>query len=255
MNTKICTKCGNELEINEDNFSKYKDGYLARCKICIKDEHKKYYEKNKEKCKAIQKKYYESHKDEFLSRVKKHRENNPGARKQEHINYRKKHLDKITKYQSEYRKNNKVLRSQTCKRYYYENKDRIAEYAKKHRQTERGKQVNIMTQNRRIARKRKLDSTLTPEQWQRCKKHFDNKCAYCGLEKPLEQEHFIPVARGGEYTHNNIVPCCRNCNPSKGDKDFFIWYPQQSYYSKVREKKILKYLNYKGNIQQLSLCL
>jgi 5-methylcytosine-specific restriction endonuclease McrA len=86
---------------------------------------------------------------------------------------------------------------------------------------------------------------------------FDNKCAYCGKEKPLAQDHFVPLSKGGEYTNNNIICSCKSCNSSKSDKDFFEWYPEQLFYSKEREAKILKYLNYdkKTQTQQLALII
>jgi 5-methylcytosine-specific restriction endonuclease McrA len=99
----------------------------------------------------------------------------------------------------------------------------------------------------------KLPYTLTEEQWEEIKNYFDNRCAYCGKEKPLQQEHFIPVSKGGEYTHNNIIPACGDCNFKKLNHDFFEWYPKQKSYSELRERKILNYLGYTGKTQQLRL--
>jgi 5-methylcytosine-specific restriction endonuclease McrA len=109
--------------------------------------------------------------------------------------------------------------------------------------------------NSRRARERNLPNTYTAEQWDICKNHFNNFCAYCGEEKPLEQEHFLALSKGGEYTHNNIIPVCKSCNSGKQDNDFFDWYPKQDFYNKKREKKILKFLNYNNGIQQLSLTI
>ena len=61
---------------------------------------------------------------------------------------------------------------------------------------------------------------------------------------PLEQEHFIPLSKGGGYSMGNIIPACRACNASKSDKDFFEWYPEYKYYSEERENKILDFLGY-----------
>lgn len=111
---------------------------------------------------------------------------------------------------------------------------------------------NILNNNRRTKIKNGI-YTLTPADWENCKKHFDFKCAYCGLEKKLAQEHFFPLFKGGEYTPKNIVPACSSCNSSKGTKDFFEWYPQHESYSSSREKKILKYLDIKDNTQQIAM--
>src|SRR5690606_38223949 len=100
----------------------------------------------------------------------------------------------------------------------------------------------------------KLDSNLTQEQWEQCLESFNNSCAYCGTnDEVMCREHFIPVIKGGEFSKNNIIPCCVSCNSSKRDRDFFEWYPTKDFYSKQRENKILKYLNYKYHTQQLSI--
>ena len=112
-----------------------------------------------------------------------------------------------------------------------------------------------MRNQRRMALKRKLSSTLTLAQWENMKMHFNNKCAYCGKELPLAQEHFLALTKGGEYTVNNIIPSCKTCNSSKCNKDFFTWYPKYKYFSKKREKIILKFLNYKNEIQQLTFTI
>jgi len=73
--------------------------------------------------------------------------------------------------------------------------------------------------HRRRALMARLPATLTAEQWQEILEEYDYKCAYCGRgDVPLEQEHKMPVSRGGGYTKDNIVPACRACNLRKGTK-------------------------------------
>ena len=112
----------------------------------------------------------------------------------------------------------------------------------------------LMSSQKYRSKKLLLPNTLTLKQWKQVKEYFENRCAYCGKKLPLAQEHFIALSKKGEYTINNIIPSCRVCNSSKIDKDFFEWYPKQKFYSKERERKILKYLGYKNNkIQQLKI--
>lgn len=108
---------------------------------------------------------------------------------------------------------------------------------------------------RRRSLKRNLPDSFTLKQWNFCKEHFGHSCAYCGKpSKKLHQEHFIAVKNGGGYTVSNIIPACQKCNVSKLDRDFFAWYPAQPFYSKLREKRILKYLKFeKSGLQQASL--
>jgi hypothetical protein len=43
------------------------------------------------------------------------------------------------------------------------------------------------------------------------------KCFYCGLAAE-NRDHFIPLARGGQNLHWNLVPSCVICNTYKGDR-------------------------------------
>lgn len=113
------------------------------------------------------------------------------------------------------------------------------------------RQAHLRRENKRITPKELI---LTIKQWEECEKAFVYKCAYCGKKRKLTQDHFIPLSKGGEYSLNNIVPVCLSCNSSKLDNDFFEWYPKQPFYSELRERRILKYLNYNKKLyQQLSI--
>ncbi|NHI49101.1 HNH endonuclease [Clostridium botulinum] len=129
-------------------------------------------------------------------------------------------------------------------------------WVKNYRKTEQGKMNDSKHGHIRRARIANLPNNLSTTEWIECKKYFNNKCAYCGKGLSLEKDHFIALSKGGEFTINNVIPACKSCNNSKHDRDFFIWYPKFKYYSKIREKKILKYLKYNPNrIQQLHLSI
>jgi 5-methylcytosine-specific restriction endonuclease McrA len=57
------------------------------------------------------------------------------------------------------------------------------------------------------------------------------RCAYCGaVQVPLEQEHRIPLSRGGGHTRANVAPACGPCNRQKGKKtedEFRRWLIRQ----------------------------
>lgn len=60
---------------------------------------------------------------------------------------------------------------------------------------------------------------------------------------PLQQEHWLALSKGGEFSKENIVCACGSCNQSKGDRDFFLWFRKYKYYSIKRENKLLEFLN------------
>jgi 5-methylcytosine-specific restriction endonuclease McrA len=212
------------------------------------------------------KKYYEDNKGIINERRKEY------GREYQKI-YRSKNKEYIEKYNHDYSQNNVEKQREYSKRYYEENKEReierskiryinnkkqIKENNKRYRKINKDK-IRIrkrVAEHKRKAKEKLLDYNYSPGDWTNCKNHFNNKCAYCGKEKVLTQDHFIALSKGGEYTLNNIVPACVNCNSSKSNKDFFEWYPRQPFYNKSREKKILKFLNYNnGHVQQLSFCI
>jgi 5-methylcytosine-specific restriction endonuclease McrA len=202
------------------------------------------------------KKNYEANKEHVLANCKKYRESNKEKISDYHKAYRKKYKDEIKlKRQIRY-KNNPEKYSAMRRKYNLAHKEEIQEMCQ--RWWEKNEGLKVIYSQRYRSRKNNLKTTLTLEQWEQIKKDFDNKCAYCGKEPDgtLEQDHFIALANDGEYTHDNIIPACKSCNASKANRDFFKWYPRQDYYSKTREKKILKYLNYTENgEQQLTIAI
>lgn len=91
-------------------------------------------------------------------------------------------------------------------------------------------------------RQKRKDFSLTDEEWLEAIEYFESSCAYCGdSEGKLTYDHFIPFSKGGNFTKDNIIPCCIKCNSSKKNKDFKEWYRSKSFYSEGREKQIMDY--------------
>lgn len=160
--------------------------------------------------------------------------------------YRRAKKEKLVQYDKLYFQMNKETILARQKKYHKThpaiNKEKTAERNRKWASKNLEK-IRIKHQKRR-ANKKFLHSTLTLEQWEIIKNHFNGKCAYCGKATKLTQDHFIALKMGGEYTPNNIVPSCVSCNSSKQTKSFFDWYPNFKCYSKKREKAVLEFLNY-----------
>lgn len=250
IKTKVCTKCKKSLPTTNEYFANRKsskDGLEECCKECKKIRAEKYRKENPEKVKETSKKYIEGNKEKLKIRGEKYRKENPNKSKE----YYENNKENFKKHNNEYYKNNKDFIQKQNKKWREENPGKVKECQKQWLNLNRDRH-NISGQRYRAA-KRKLPNNLTEKQWNVIKSKFDNKCAYCGQVLPLEQEHFIPLSKGGEYTLNNIIPSCKSCNCSKCNMDFFKWYPKQSFYSKQREKTILKHLKYKKSTQQLRI--
>lgn len=237
---KKCGRCQLEFPATLEYFGKQsrnKDGFKSECKKCKSEDNKKYRELNVEKLTKYKNKYkaeYKYDKEKYLAK-----------------------RDFFIAKSKRYNERNKEKCIENSKIYYQSHKEELLDKIKAYQKTERGRHLGAIRTNRRDALKRKLLASYSAEMWENCKETFNNKCAYCGNKFPLTQDHFIALSKKGEYTNNNIICACRSCNSSKSDKDFFEWFPKQSFYSKQRENKILKYLNYnlKTQTQQLALII
>jgi len=290
MKTKVCNKCKQELPLTIEYFQKVKinnDGFCGKCKKCVKIYTHQYHKSNIEKITINNKKYRKEHKEEISAIGKQYYIENRESKLQYQTEYAQSNQQSVADYQKQYNIDNKEYLSnqhkEYSKGYYIMNKESLdnsnkiyyrlnremvlnrsrqyysdnSEYVIKrcniYRKNNKEKYITIAQRSR--TRKQGLSSTLTNKQWGIIKKDFNNRCCYCGEEKPLAREHFLALSKKGEFTINNVLPSCCSCNSSKGTKDFFIWYPKYKYYDKKREVKILKYLNYKNNIQQLTFAI
>lgn len=90
-------------------------------------------------------------------------------------------------------------------------------------------------------------------EWERIKKEFGYRCAYCGKEHvTLIPEHLVPQSVMSKAAPEkvdlieNIVPACAECNGGKGLLSLSDWYTKQHSFSKARLRKIQEhYRKYK----------
>lgn len=233
-----CTKCTEWKVATVEFFSlckSGKNGIRGKCLTCRKSYLSEYY-----------KKYYIENKEKLNEQCRAY-------------NNKKKSPKIYCKLPPQFKKYKPYdIKEKEKQRIYYEkNKEKVINRKRKYRESHK-EEYRIYFKRNRIKRKMKsaaIPATLTLKQWEEIKQYFNNSCCYCGEEKPLNQEHFIPLSKNGEYAHTNIVCACSSCNSSKGAKSFFEWYPTHKGYSKKREQKILKFLSYTGSIQQLNFLL
>lgn len=243
-----CIKCGELLPANLEYFPKNRDGIKTKCRSCTNEYLREYHAKNREKHNKISREYYRKNKNRLNKLSKQWYEDNK---------------EKVLEWSKQYYEENSSHIKKRVKKYRQENKEKIA-YMMKVWYKNNPEKARIYSARRRT-RKMKLPATLTIEQWEETKKYFNHKCAYCGMSEDehqqiynqaLHQDHFIPLVKGGGYTKENIIPACISCNSSKGDADFFEWYPKQEFYSEEKEERILEYLDHTSeNVQQLSILL
>lgn len=176
---KRCYKCS--LFLTLDNFSPAKankDGLMGICKKCRIIEQREWNINNKEKRKEIEKR----------------------------SNSREERRKQIREYDRRRYHNNPNRKAQMYKAIKkYQNSDKGI--ASLHRADIKRRNILLATTN-----------TLTASEWTAIREAYDYRCAYCGESKPLEKDHLVPLSRGGEHTLENVVPSCRSCNASKGNR-------------------------------------
>lgn len=153
--------------------------------------------------------------------------------------------------------------------YYHENKERIRgrklaadkrwrkdnrqkitagqrEWARKY--PEKAKRLKRVATNRRRARKEGLLDTFTSDDYKRMIEYWHGCCAVCGRqlndlfgEHKAAIDHWIPIAKNGPTTSDNIVPLCHGvggCNNSKSGKFPEDWLIEK--FGKRKAKQILE---------------
>lgn len=257
---KTCTKCKKELSI--DNFTKEKskkDGLRCWCKACARQ----YFQENKDaiskRVKPYHKQYYEKNRITLCEKDKQYRKNNKLAVSERSKTYFQKNKDTISKKRKQYYLDNKIIMDERNRQWAQDNKIYFSELKKQYRQKnkitiskcikkwrENNKEKSRIYDQERRARKNALPYDFTTEQWIAAKEYFNNRCAYCGCEAKLTQDHFKPLSLNGEYSISNIIPACGSCNSSKSNNSFFTWFPAYRHYSEKREAQIIEYVSMHG---------
>lgn len=78
---------------------------------------------------------------------------------------------------------------------------------------------------RRLAVYQTPVNRLSFKEWEQIKERYQYRCAYCQRERPLTQDHIVPLSKGGFHTQVNVIPACKSCNSRKGNRPAFRYQP------------------------------
>lgn len=75
------------------------------------------------------------------------------------------------------------------------------------------------------------------------------ECCYCGHHQAETWDHVFGLVKGKEYagyghTVGNLIPCCKNCNSAKGNKDWRTFLATILPDEQVRAMKVLQLEQY-----------
>ena len=70
---------------------------------------------------------------------------------------------------------------------------------------------------------------------------FGGLCAYCRVKRANTIDHLKPRTAGGSDLRSNLVPCCHECNKSKGSENWLQWFQRQPFYNEVARDLIIEW--------------
>ena len=186
--------------------------------------------------------------------MREYRKKNKERIKEKRIEWLNKNPDKVqeykeryknkygagSEYRKEYREKNREILREKKRRYYERNKEKVMESNNRWRKDNIDK---VQFANRKYyQRKRSSFHHYEESDWVYALNFFSHSCAYCGGKEKMEQEHIVPVSKGGPYIASNIIPACRSCNASKGDEDLEMWYRSHKSFNCERLEKVYEYI-------------
>ena len=196
---KPCKNCGGTLKFVRN----------GGCIVCHAEKTREYRQKPESKTK--QREYYNN--PERKAKLREYKQTPEFKAKRREYN-RKYYEDpevkvKRREYLREYRRNNPEKRAKDC------------EYMKWYRTTEKGKAVHRTSIKKANARRKQAEGSHTSDEWLALKAKYHNRCLCCGrheseLSSPIEQDHVIPLCKGGSNWITNIQPLCEQCNGASG---------------------------------------
>ena len=140
-------------------------------------------------------------------------------------------------YNSKYYGKNKEIILKQQLQYYEENKEETLKRQAIYRNSERGAIIRRLCNQRRRTKVRKLEKTLTVDQWYLILELQKNQCAKCKDKftnnNISTQDHIVPVVNSGPFTVHNIQALCQSCNSKKKTKTI-------DYRTKEHKQKIME---------------
>ncbi len=229
ITTKRCSKCGVEYPATREYFSpdsRTKNGLQSSCKACGREYRRQIWNEMAEEVRAQNRLYYARNVEIERARSRKYALEHVDQVRKYMTTYRAKNAEKSAEYMRWYyaEKVDKDKERERLRRYNAENREKLREYARRSYQLNKDKA--LIRGQRRLARKQGLPDTLTTEQWRGAIEYFGGHCVYCGIIPDLiTVDHYVPLANAecpGTVV-SNIVPACKPCNSSKGDRDAYRW--------------------------------
>jgi len=212
---KVCCCCSVAKPLAEfSKQSKSKDGLQHRCKDCFRA----YRLEHREHLQRVSHEWYSNNKERSADHVRRWRRENPEAQLALQRAYQDANREKVRQWVRESYHRNREQELLRNRAKYERDKEKLRA-TRAAWQKANPEKCKVYCSRHRAYRLNAPGDPLTPAQWQEILETFNFCCAYC--LNPLvvaEQEHMLPLSRGGAHSADNVVPACRSCNARKHDK-------------------------------------
>lgn len=189
-NTKACNKCKQVKETTQFKKDKrLKSGYTQPCLDCYNQYASDYREENREQVNESLRSHYANNRLKRIANSQNWAINNPERRAAIELRYRQGH-----RKETQQRSNDWGMRNPERKRL--------------HKLTRRAR---VYENGIYLVKGKELDRL------------YASVCFYCGSTDKIEADHVIPVSRGGRHSIGNLIPACRSCNATKGNRFIIEW--------------------------------
>jgi hypothetical protein len=191
VSSKVCKGCGVEKSLAE--FYKQTgmaDGYLNKCRACVRARTQKYRREHLEQC--VQ---YEKARANLPHRVEARRK------------YEEEHKAEISEYKKKWAAENKDSVAASKHAYYEREREEVLARSKKWAEDNPDKVRSAKANNRRKRRAARHASSgsFTAEEFRALCEAYGNRClAFGDTEAALEADHIVPLTRGGSDDIGNM---------------------------------------------------
>lgn len=169
----------------------------------VKASQKEYREKNAEIVKAKKAQYAKENSARLVAKAAQWAKDNPERRKEQMAEYRVKHKLEIKEYDAKRFQRRMETDPESVRK-------QRRDYAK----TPKGRAIYYSAQN---LRRRGVPYTDEAIAWIASIDWSTELCTYCSAPA-TEIDHILPITKGGDGSRENLTPCCRSCNASKGNR-------------------------------------
>lgn len=208
----------------------------------VKHQNEKYKAENPDKIKELNHAYYNTHKDQYLENARKQRRENPEKHREKNRRWREANKEKMQEMrdawesanpgkkkelEAQWREDNKIHIYKKGQKRYAEKKDHILETCKKWQKNNPEKARKLCSRRRARLRHAAIGDEEAIVRWNtewRAKESVE--CHYCKGSFPpskCDQDHAVPLSRGGAHDISNLVIACLHCNRQKHAKTPEEW--------------------------------